>query len=362
MFEKIDMTDLHRVTMFVDAHSVFYRLYKNRDIPTIYANDMNEFVSDIAIGFMNTLGHYRRYFATKLNCDNRIFVMFNRIPPTYNTSLSREFDSHFIKRYNTTDLNFGFTNRAVETAYGFIVELSHYIEGVYCIDNRGVDDFTLMQWIGFDPAALNIIFSRNMYATQLLKPGTVQLYHTRHRDGTDNSRFITVDNCFEDGVLFGIQKKADKKITPEMLPVIWAYGGCKDLDIPKLPYVSGIARIITIMNEIVNRSYFDTNISVNSLVDQIGAYFPVERNGRVYTTIRMAIDKPYIMNRCKALSIPLCAMAITKSQIAMMEKDLIDLFDENELERLNETLANSGGDPELLGLESLNMSCGLGGM
>ena len=63
--------------MYVDAHSIFYRLFREKDFSTVYADSMNELVRDLVVGFFNVIGHYRRFMATRLQLDNDIYVMFN---------------------------------------------------------------------------------------------------------------------------------------------------------------------------------------------------------------------------------------------------------------------------------------------
>ena len=163
--------------MYVDAHSIFYRLFREKDFSTVYADSMNELVRDLVVGFFNVIGHYRRFMATRLQLDNDIYVMFNPDLPKWHEHYTDKngwcHDKY--KRYDQKHPDYGFHAKAIRKAYSFIVGLSPYFEGIYCIDSTGIDEFALMAGMGFSDDTFYTIYSRNMYCTQFVRKNVVQL-------------------------------------------------------------------------------------------------------------------------------------------------------------------------------------------
>lgn len=352
LYAGINMNQYRMAVMYVDAHSIFYRLYKERNLANLYSTNKSELIRDLVIGFLNVLGHYRRYMATRMGLDNDIYVMFNRESPRYNEKCYEGFNKKLYSRYNPDDPNFGFISSALEISWQFILGLSPYFEGIYCIDNTGIDDFALMSKLGFADDIFYTIYSKNMYGTQLIRPNVVQLFNRR-----DNSRLITEGSCYKNGILFDLKTKASEKLTPDMLPLLWTFSGCTDVSVANTKYVQRISTMIKAANNMANDGILICGMSIQSFLDSIGDYI-TSNNTTSGCSIKLAIkiDRNQLIKRYRALSPQLAAAAITSDQWAKITAQLYDIYDENELEHLNDLLASGNVDPMLLEITNLNMS------
>lgn len=344
LYAPISYKPYRMAVMYIDAHSIFYRLYRQSDMTAIYVDNKEELVRDLVVGFMNVIGHYRRYMATRMKMDNDIYVVFNRQPAKYNISFCPEFCSKLVDRYSLDNDKHRFVNEALDTAWSFILGLSPYFEGVYCIDNSGIDDFALINRFGFADDIFYTIFSRNMYGTQLVKDNVVQLYNQR-----DKSRLITKETCYKNGILYERKQQAHYLLTPDMLPLLWCLGGCSDVNIKRVRYVAGITDMVKCASTAASLGDLVPGTSIQSFLDMIGSYI---KSG----SLRIKVDRSFLENRFKALSAPLASTAITSNQIARITSQCYDLFAETELEQLNDLLSVGSFDPELLEIENLNMS------
>lgn len=331
--------------MYVDAHSIFYRLFREKDFSTVYADSMNELVRDLVVGFFNVIGHYRRFMATRLQLDNDIYVMFNPDLPKWHEHYTDKngwcHDKY--KRYDQKHPDYGFHAKAIRKAYSFIVGLSPYFEGIYCIDSTGIDEFALMAGMGFSDDTFYTIYSRNMYCTQFVRKNVVQLVNRR-----DNSRVITAGNCYSDGVLFDKKTEASDKLTPDMLPLIWTLGGCSDVGVKPSAVVSGLSPAIRIANKMAETGDLVPGMSIQSFLDVAGQY--------VKSKVAFQSERKTLERRYKVLSAHMAGAAITADQVAKVKAMCYDVFGETELEQLNEMLALGEVDPELLEIQNLNMS------
>ena len=349
LYAGINTSQYRMGVMYIDAHSIFYRLYKERELANLYSAQKDELVRDLVVGFFNVVGHYRRYMATRMRLDNDIYVMFNRKSPKYNAHFYPNFNQKLYKRYDTSDPNFGFISDALNVAWSFILELSPYFEGIYCMDNSGIDDFAMMVRIGFADDIFYTIYSRNMYGTQLIRPNAVQLFNRR-----DSSRLITYGTCYKKGILYDLKTQADATLTPNLLPLIWTFSGCGDVSVQSTKYISRISTMIKGLNDMAHDNALSANMSIHSFLDTISNYITLST--RCPSSLVLKIDRPILENRYKALSATLASNAITSDQWAKITAQLYDVYNENELEELNNVLAIGNVDPELLEVTNLNMS------
>lgn len=329
--------------MYVDAHSIFYRLFREKDLAASYSDTKVELVRDLVVGFFNVLGHYRRFMATRLQMDNDIYVFFNPEITKYHKKYYDGYGADKYKRYDETHPDYGFHASAIRQAYAFIVSLAPYFEGIYCIDSIGVDEYALMARMDFADDIFYTIYSRNMYCTQFIRKNVVQLYNRR-----DNSHIITESNCYSKGILYEKKTEASEKLTPDMLPLLWTLGGCKDVNVEPSKVVSGISPMVRIANKMVEAGDLTPGMSIQSFLEVAPKY--------VKSKFSVQTERAELERRYKVLSAKVAAAAITPDQVAKVRSMCYDIFDENELEQLNELLALGEVDPELLEIGNLNMS------
>lgn len=346
LYREINKTDYRMAVLLVDAHSVFGRLYHDKRIASFYAGAREEMIRDLVVGFLNVLGHYRRYMASRLGLDNDIYVVFNRKKPTYNDTYCRGFNETRIERYDPSDPDFGFTTQALTTAWEFIQGLAPYFEGIYCLDNSGIDDYAVFGRMEFDnPDTLVTMLSTNVYGTQLLSKNWVMLHPKR-----DRSYLITRKTCYKKGILRDLKYEASELLTPEMLPLYWSLVGCRDVNVPNLKLVSP-RNLIDGMGQMAADGYLTKETTISGFLENVGTYVSL-------SVPQLKSSKSRIEDRYKALSARMSALAITSSQLARITAQIYDLENQNELEQLNEILVQGRLDPEIINLENLNMAAG----
>lgn len=343
LYSKVDTKGYRMGVMYVDAHSIFYRLFREKELAGAYTDGYQELVRDLVVGFLNVLGHYRRFMATRLHLDNDIYVVFCPNKPKYNTSLYPDYYKDKYKRYDISHPDYGFHAKAVREAYDFIVGLSPYFEGIYCISCPGVDEYAMMARMGFCDDIFYTIFSRNMYCTQFLKKNVVQLYNQR-----DKSHLITEKTCYSDGILFERKTVASDRLTPSMAPLLWSLGGCKDVGVEPTKSVSGISPMIRIANKMVDAFELTPDMSLQSFLEKVPTYLK--------SKVQLKSELSEIERRYKVLNANIAGAAITSDQIVKVKSQCYDIYNETELEQLNDLLALGEDDPDVIEIGNLNMS------
>ncbi|MCM1230062.1 MAG: hypothetical protein NC489_08015 [Ruminococcus flavefaciens] len=340
--------------MLIDAHSIFYRLYREKDLTAIYADSEDELVCDLVVGFMNAIGHYRRYLATRLHLDNDIFISFNMDPCKYQRSLVPDYGDKYVQRYAKDNPTYKFINKALRKAWKFIVGLSVYFEGIYCIDMPGVDDFTtLLRAVPMSDHNLYINFTRNPIPLQLLSNSTNELPNWFQLIGKrDNSIFVDKNDCIERVIMAERRLKASPYIGPGDLPYLWAVGGCQYVSMGQTKYARSIGEAIRMTNRLIEET------GVHALYTLTLSQYC---EGLAQLSKKSAIELkslfPKIEKRFKAVNLYLSTGAVSNDQWMAIKAHIVDMFDQTELEKLNDMLVQMGGaDPNILEIDNLNMS------
>ena len=338
------------VVFHIDAHSIFYRLFRNKNLSDIMAIDDDIIVKDIVVNFINVLAHYRMYAATKLHATNDIIVYFNTKCPIYQKSLFPDYRHKEYDKYDSENKDYGKLWELTKLAFSFIANMCQYFNGIYVIENDNIDDYSAMyHFINVDKynEAMHIIFSRNILTTQLINSKVIQLYPKR-----DNSYLITMDTVFTNGVLKDRKFKQSEKLTPSMLPLAWTLAGCQDICMPSSDYVRGIVDVLKVCNKLADDNMISENMSIQEFLK---TYSTQVINGKI---ILRSVPKE-LVDRYRVLNIPLAYKALSTDQIQKLAKNYYDLFDQNMLEQMNELLSNINSNSDLLEITALNMDTGI---
>ena len=327
----------HSAVMLVDAHAIFCRLQQKRNLEA-YEESVDDGITDMTVGFLNVLGHYRRYLATRLGLDNVIHVFFNRSGSAYHRALVPDYGIHVDKTYAV-----GLFENSIERSWEFIRGLSPYFEGIYCMDAGGVDVHSLMGKLNppQKTGVLCVIFSGSEHTLQLVGGNTVQLTNSR-----DRSKLITGETCMEyllgetAARLRSTHGDAVSVLKPGLLPLMWSFAGCKSMDVPPLEQGVGLGKIARRILRALANGRIGTSPSLGTLCSSLG----------------FAGREREVESRLRALHIGVSAGALTGDQLARIRSQIYDIYDGNRMEELNEMLAEVSINPELLDIGNLNMS------
>lgn len=330
------------VNLYIDAHTIFQRMYRNNILSDLYSVDSDVLTKDIVIAFINTLGHYRRYMATRLKKTNRIFVVFNRKIPTYQSSIDDSYGEEFFGKYRSLNKDYGQLTEAINKAYDFIQGLVPYLEGIYCINNDKIEDFTVLHYLINHPDTkgdFNIVLTRNILGCQLLSKRCVMIYPKREK-----SRLYTADTCFKLLV-------EDRKTESEILPVsamayYTALLGTKESGLSTIG-PRGTTAAVTLLNKMYTAGDLTEKTSINAFCESVNKYLKKALSD---------IELNELQRRYKMYNLSLSSVAMTNSQRGKVDACLYDLYDQDGLDELNETLIRVTPDEEILELSNLNLS------
>lgn len=348
IFHSVYIPKENHLVFHMDMSSILYRLYREKDLDTIQSVPYQVAVKDLVISIMNTIGHYRRYFTTRLGMSNTIVLYFNQTPPAYQDLIFDKYRSSWYKLLDPKNMTFGPINSLVSDALDFIKGLVPYFDGIYFLSSPGVDDYAAIRHVmksNIYKDCYHLIFSRNMLSTQLISPNCSQLYNKR-----DESYLISNGTVFKNGILKGRKTGASESLTAQSLPFIWTLGGCSDIDLKKSKFANGITDAVKLINPMADQGFFSNSVSIQSFLKEFSHY------ANKGSSAELKLIPENLVNRYRILNLDLCEAAMTDAQKINLWKGHIDLYDQTGLEEINEKLSDLDADEQLLDITNLNMS------
>ena len=348
IFHSVYIPKENHLVFHVDASSILYRLYREKDLDTIQSVSYDVAVKDLVISFMNMIGHYRRYFITRLGMGNSIMIYFNHSQPAYQTMIFEDYRKSWYNLLKGKNPVFDGVNHLITDAMNFIASLVPYFDGIYLISSDGVDDYTAMAHVMKSNRyrdCYHLIFSRNMLTTQLINPNCSVLYNKR-----DDSFLISNGTVFKNGILKGRKTGASENLHAQNLPFIWCVGGCSDIDLKASKFANGVADAVKLINPMADSGFFSGQVSIQSFLKEFGKY---TKKG---SSVELKMIPEGMVNRYRILNLDLCEAAMTDAQKINLWKSHIDLYDQNGLEEINDRLSDINASEQLLEITNLNMS------
>lgn len=353
-----------KVIFHVDLEGILYGLYRKKDLPAIMEIEYDTLIKNIVVGVINMLAHYRKYFASYIGVDNEIFVYWNYKLPGYQSTYCPEYRSSTYEKYDKKNIDFGVMYQATRKAAEMISNLLQYVEGMYWVDNAKYDTYTSIAYTMTTKKYskyYQLIFSRTMILGQLVGKRVSQLVHSRQLDVDENgvmqytskgSYLITSDNVYKKVFFTSKQKPWDIQLPTYYVPVVWTLSKYSDMGIDKLIYgkvPDTIQRLEKLY--ITGAIKEETNIRsvIEALIEAKPKFFPKDEDSRELI-IQKAVD------RYKVLNLKLAAKGVSKSQVLSMYRGVIDLYDQNALEKLNDQLTAENPGENIIDIDALNRS------
>lgn len=353
-----------KIIFHVDLEGIIYGLYRKSNLPQLHAMEFDILVKDITVGVINVLAHYRQYFATRLGMDNEILVYWNYELPAYQKSYCHEYRDKMYGKYNPQDPNFGTIYQATRKAVKMVANLLQFVEGIYWIDNGKYDTYSAITYAMTTKKYYkyyHLIFSRTMMLGQLVGKRVAMLVHKRQLETTERggksftsgaSYLITKKNVYEK-VFYNSKEKAPEIDLPiNYIPIVWTLSKYSDMGIERLIYTK-VTDCIRHLEELYHAGAIGEESTIPNIIDELAKARPKYVSEDAADRIKKEASDRY-----KILNLKLAAKGINKPQVMSMYRGMIDLYDQNALEKLNEQLTAEDPRADIINLSALNMSYG----
>ena len=337
IFDPIKIEPKQTVNFIIDGYAMLYRLYRanyNFDVDHV---DDDVFIQEFVSACINTVAHYRRFIATRMRRSNRIFIIFNRKVPDYQTNLIPSWGREYYDRFCDDDSEYGQMNKVMTKAIDFLKELCQYFTDVFYLNTDGIEDHTVMYWLLHEyPNDYHIIFSRNELMLQFCSDHCCILYPKR-----DDSIVIGEKDV---GKFYFRQAKYNaKSVDADNIRHILTIGGIKSRGIPA-PGIKGTVRIAKGIDKLIDKDMYIPNLNISRFIGLINT---VIRNP--YTESQSELMREIF----KCVDGKLSYEALRRAQIRKIAQSRINLYDADGLQKLNESLTDV---EDVINITDLNMS------
>lgn len=340
-----------QVVVHIDAWHVFNRFFRQQELVFFTSAPEDVLVKDIVIGFINIIGHYRKYIAAKLHKDNVFLIYFNPGRSAYHMQYDKDYKANIVSKiFNTSHKDYIIVNDVLVKAMKMLMDMVTRIEKVYWIHNFGIDTPSAICYTMNTPAyrdSFHILFSREEQLAELISKNCIQLL--QRKSGTHE---LLTTNNFTENILHKYTKKGvTKHLTPKSLKFYFALNGCSDTGENRLtfgfPY-STMTRLDTLYeSEVIN-----DDSSIQNVIEELCI---LEKPYSAFAK-KLKKNEEYVINRYKMYDLWLAARSISKTAVGHMFHTHFDLYDQEALEKLNEYLIAIDETNDIIILENLNMT------
>lgn len=323
VMDKLKLLDLtaSRADIYINLESIFKVLMTPRVNNYLMATSENEnqFKINLMSNIVNLAQHYRLYCA-KYKKDSRVFLYWNYPKSDYKNAECipgyREYYNHKMFKNEGCE----YISRNLVACHNFMTKLFHYINQVYLI-NGGVIDSSVIPYLVEENIYCSrdtddvqrIIVSNTKYDFQYVSYGFTILETNK-----DDSCIITQDNVI-DILKSRMSIKNDMTIPHNLIPFTISLLGDRYRNIPKLSGV-GLGTIIKMVNAALEKVLITEQTQDIDMLSKI-----------IGDKYREQFIKNYLCTY-----IPRQYDELSLLEIREIEKQIVDKFDDNALELINE--------------------------
>lgn len=325
------------VNLYIDGYYLFYKLYRSEYEIDVYETRIDQFIKDTVIAALNTIAHYRRYIVTRMRKFNRIFIVFNRKSPVYQTELIPKYGKVYYEKLYPTHFQYGALNIIIEQALEMLQDLCNYIEDVYVIDSRKIEDHVTIAYLQTLYNGFNIYFTRNELISLLLENSRSLLLYPKRDDSYVTNSLGYFQNFFS-----GVKYKPTY-LTSEYAKFYFCLSGIKSKSIPAT-CVRGAVKGARVLDSMIENDSIDIHTSIKSFTTNLPKYLGRELTKKEETDLTLLY---------RAIDVRTAMAAMTNAQKARINSNLINLYDQTGLEELNELVSS---EDDVINLTDLNMN------
>ena len=348
MFKNVNIKP-DQVVFHLDAWHIFKRFFRNKSASFFTTVPEDVLVKEITIGFINIIGHYRKYIAAKLKKDNVFLIYFNPGRSIYHVQYDTNYKADIVALlYDKHHKDYAVVNAVLLKSLKMLMDLVTRIEGVYWLYNYGIDTPTAMCYTINTPAyrdSFHILFSREEQLGELVDDNCIQFIQRRKKDNS----FLVCKSNFAENILYNSKNKGVMKhLSPKSLRFYFALNGCSDIGEKRI-IVGTSPGVLNTLDKLYKEEKINDLSSIQTVMTE------VSNLSKPYAK-KIEANYDHIITRYKLYDLWLAARSISKTAVGHMFHAHFDLYDQETLEKLNEYLIAIDERNDIISLENLNMT------
>ncbi|WPH64277.1 hypothetical protein [Staphylococcus phage vB_StaM_PB50] len=325
-------TNNNNVTIYIDINNVIKQLYSPQ-VSENFTHLKTKNRLNLVVELVNIIGHYRHFFASRLNMHSRFFLFYSDKESIYHTSVDPDYKKEYYKKMNEDNITYRDINKTISITLELVKTIVKYIPNAYYIDTYKIEPTILPYYIMEKTTIDNendysLIVSNDKIYRQLLDyKDRLLLLELR---GSEKSKVISKENI--KGEIFSSSTKKDindfMNIDSGIIDIFNLFSDHKDQEYKS---ISGYGPVTTI--KLLDKMIEDTKLSPlkeynneTLLRETFKDYLKEEKLEELIKRFKL-FDQKHIVDEIDGSKI----QNILSSQI-------IDFNDPLEIKRLNDEL------------------------
>lgn len=346
-----------KVTVYIDLYALICKCYSESFVNKLDRADSAVVLTDLVVTLLNALGHYKFYVVKRLKKKCAIVLIHNTKLTKYQKDLDVDYRWDRIDRLSLEHSIFGSFNEKVMEAVLMIQRICMYIEDVYVITPDSELDFpgcvlTLQAQNRFS-TTFGIMLTRNLAAAQLIGSRKMIMIYPKSRV----PHVLTEKNFLSDGFLRGSKRESSishlDEIPVRFIPYLCTIGGCEHILPAKgtgtFPHACKIAA------EMLHSGQLTKNVSFQTFLEELESYMiRKKKKGKDAEFYYSKSEYNHLIDRYRAVSVPLNVAAASKGQLMAIHACIVDLYNQQYLDDLTDSLARLNDPDRLVNFDHLN--------
>ncbi|WRM43450.1 hypothetical protein [Staphylococcus phage LY01] len=320
------------VTIYVDLNSVIKQLYSPQ-IAESFTHVKTKDRLNLVVELVNIIGHYRHFFASRLNMHSRFFLFYSDKESIYHTNIDKDYKKEYYKKMNKDNITYRDVNKTIKSTLELVKTIVKYIPNAYFIDTYKIEPTILPYYILSKTNIENnddysLIVSNDKIYRQLLKyKDRLLLLELR---GSEKSKVITKENIKDE--LFSSNTKKDindfVNIDYNILDLYNLFMEHKDQEYKSIPSYGPVSTV-----KLLDKMISDLKLS------PLKEYNNESSLRKLFENEIKEEKLEELINRFKLFNHPHIVDEIDGSKIQnILSSQIIDFNDPNEIKRLNEEI------------------------
>lgn len=197
------------VTIYIDINNVIKQLYSPQ-IAENFTHVKTNNRLNLVVEVVNIIGHYRHFFASRLNMHTRFFLFYSKEESLYHKNIDKDYKKEHYSKMKKDNLTYRDINKTINSTLDLVKMIVNYVPNAYFINTFKIEP-TLLPYYIIDKTNIDdnddysLIVSNDKIYRQLLKyKDRLLLLELR---GSEKSKVISKENVKDE--IFNSKTKKD---------------------------------------------------------------------------------------------------------------------------------------------------------
>ena len=345
------------VTIYIDLYALICKCYSDSFANKIDRADSAIVTTDFVVTLLNALGHYKFYVVKRLKKRCSVVLIHNTKLTKYQKELNVDYRWDRIDKLGLEHSIYGNMNQKIMESVAMVQRVCTHVEDVYVITPDSALDFPgcvlALQSHDRFQNTFGIMLTRNLSSSQLIHTKHMAMIYPKSRV----PYLLTKKTFLSEGFLRKAKRSSDipylDEIPVRFIPYLCTIGGCEHV----LPSrgTNTFPHACKIVAEMLHNGQLTKNVSFQTFLEELEKYMlKKKKKGKDLEFYYEKSEYNHLIDRYRAVSAPLNVAAATKGQIMAIYACIVDLYNQQYLDDLNDLLSRLNDPDRLINFDHLH--------